>query len=60
MNKKQASEAGSALAYRKAQKQTKAERSASARKAAQARWAKVREARRQELLRAKERMEAQG
>lgn len=45
MNKTDASKAGSALARRKAQRQTKEERAAGARKAANARWRKVREQR---------------
>lgn len=48
MNKRKASEAGSALARRKAQRQTKEERAAGARKAANARWQRVRARRKEE------------
>jgi hypothetical protein len=58
MNKAQASQAGTALALRKAQKQTKAQRSEGARKAANARWRAVREAKRRAAAAAAETAEA--
>jgi hypothetical protein len=57
VNKSLASAAGSALAYRKAQKQTKEERAAGARKAANARWRAVREKKR--LAAARSRLEGE-